>query len=63
MKLFKESVNEGSIKDERLDDAVRRILKAKYKLGLFENPYTDRSYIADFGSYKHRQVAREAVRH
>ena len=62
LKLFKESVNEGSITEERLDNAVRRILKVKYELGLFKNPYTNREYIKDFGSKKHREVAREAVR-
>ena len=62
LKLFKEAVSEGSIKEERLDDAVRRILKVKFLLGLFDNPYTNRKYIKDFGSAKHRDVARESVR-
>ena len=62
LKLFKEAVSEGSIKEERLDDAVRRILKVKFLLGLFDNPYTNRKYIKDFGSAKHREVARESVR-
>jgi len=62
LKLFKESVSEGSIKEKRINDAVRRILKAKYMLGLFDNPYTNRSYIDAFGSFEHRQVARESVR-
>tara|TARA_Y100000748_G_scaffold301457_1_gene301704 strand:+ start:3278 stop:5086 length:1809 start_codon:yes stop_codon:yes gene_type:complete len=62
LRLFKESVNEGLIKEDRIDDAVRRILKVKHQLGLFENPYADRSYIKDFGSLEHRAVAREAVR-
>ena len=62
LNLFKESVEEGSIKEERINDAVRRILKAKYMMGLFDNPFSDRSYIKDFGSKKHKKVAREAVR-
>ena len=33
-------VNEGLVTQERLDDAVRRILRLKFMLGLFENPYT-----------------------
>ena len=33
-------VSEGLVAQERLDDAVRRILKLKFMLGLFENPYT-----------------------
>ena len=51
LRLFKESVNEGLISKDRIDDAVRRILKVKHQLGLFENPFSDRSYIEDFGSW------------
>tara|TARA_B100000941_G_scaffold154426_1_gene109473 strand:+ start:2139 stop:3941 length:1803 start_codon:yes stop_codon:yes gene_type:complete len=62
LKLFKESVLEGSIKEERINDAVSRILKAKFKMGLFDDPFAKRKYIKDFGSKKHKKVAREAVR-
>jgi beta-glucosidase len=62
LRLFKESVLEGSISEERINDAVSRILKVKYMMGLFDNYYADRRYIDDFGSSKHRNVAREAVR-
>ena len=62
LRLFKESVNERLINEDRINDAVRRILKVKHQLGLFENPFSDRSYIEDFGSLEHRAVAREAVR-
>jgi len=31
----------GEVSEERLEDAVRRILTAKFRLGLFERPYTD----------------------
>jgi beta-glucosidase len=62
LRLFKESVLEGSISEERINDAVSRILKVKYMMGLFDNHYADRSYIDDFGSSKHRIVAREAVK-
>ena len=37
----RQMVNSGEIPMERLDDAVRRILRIKFMLGLFENPYTD----------------------
>ncbi len=37
--LTKKSLDEGKIKMEVVDEAVRRILDAKYKLGLFEDPY------------------------
>ncbi len=62
LKLFKEAVNEGSISENRINDAVSRILTVKYMMGLFKNPYADRKYIKDFGSKKHRKVARQAVR-
>ena len=38
--LLKELVEEGKVKMSRIDDAVRRILRAKYRLGLFEKPNT-----------------------
>ncbi|MDO4196110.1 MAG: glycoside hydrolase family 3 N-terminal domain-containing protein [Prevotellaceae bacterium] len=38
--LLKELVNEGKVSMERIDDAVRRILRVKYRLGLFEHPNT-----------------------
>jgi beta-glucosidase len=45
----------------RIDDAVSRILTAKFELGLFEHPYTDRTHLPDVGSPAHRAVARRAV--
>jgi beta-glucosidase len=36
-----ELINEGKIWEDRLNDAVRRVLKIKFQLGLFENPYTN----------------------
>ncbi len=56
-----EAVNTGQVKMTRIDDAVKRILTAKFKLGLFEHPYTDRSRIGQVGSAAHRKVARTAV--
>lgn len=52
----------GEIETARIDDAVRRILRVKFQLGLFEKPFADRSLMAKFGSDEHREVAREAVR-
>jgi beta-glucosidase-like glycosyl hydrolase len=46
----------------RIDDANRRILTKKFELGLFEQPYTDRSYTGTVGSAAHRTIARQAVR-
>ena len=36
---LKQLVEEGKVEESTIDDAVRRILRVKYKLGLFENPY------------------------
>lgn len=55
------SVNAGKISQARIDDAVTRILNAKFSLDLFNHPYTDRSYTGQVGSAAHRAVARQAV--
>ncbi len=55
-------VLDGSISEERINDAVRRILRQKFKFGLFENPFPDKSLIAKIGIPAHRVVARQAVR-
>ncbi|MBN2442450.1 MAG: glycoside hydrolase family 3 C-terminal domain-containing protein [Spirochaetales bacterium] len=55
-------VNNGQIPQSRIDDAVSRILRVKFKLGLFENPYANRNLLNTVGSAAHRAVAREAVR-
>ncbi|HVX34035.1 MAG TPA: glycoside hydrolase family 3 protein [Solirubrobacterales bacterium] len=54
-------VEAGEVPESRIDDAVARILKAKFELGLFEHPYTDRSGIPEIGDQAHREVARRAV--
>jgi beta-glucosidase len=54
-------VGTGEVPVSRIDDAVARILKAKFDLGLFEHPLTDRSNIDQVGSKAHRAVARRAV--
>lgn len=55
-------VNEGKVKRARIDDAVRRILKVKFELGVFEKPFANRELTKTIGSEEHRKVAREAVR-
>ncbi len=62
MQDLKELVTEGKVPVSRIDDAVRRILRIKFQLGLFENPYTDPALTAQIGSPEHRAVARECVR-
>jgi beta-glucosidase len=54
-------VNAGGVTMARIDDAVTRILTKKFELGLFENPYADRTHIGEIGSPAHRAVARQAV--
>ncbi|MFB7786712.1 glycoside hydrolase family 3 N-terminal domain-containing protein [Streptomyces vinaceus] len=51
----------GRIPQARIDDAVARILEQKFRLGLFEKPYADRSGLGAVGSAEHRAVAREAA--
>src|SRR5690242_14620577 len=54
-------VQNGDVPMARIDDAVTRILRTKFELGLFEHPYTDRTHLPDVGSPAHRAVARRAV--
>ncbi|MDX1676106.1 MAG: glycoside hydrolase family 3 protein, partial [Longimicrobiales bacterium] len=63
--LLTELVEEGTVPESRIDDAVRRILRVKSAMGLLDDdasPLADRSLAAAFGSEEHRRVAREAVR-
>ncbi len=59
---LKELVKEKKITKERIDDAVRRILRVKLKMDLFNKTNTDKNLLAQVGSNEHRQVARECVR-
>jgi len=56
-----EAIEKGDISMERVDDAVRRILRVKFELGLFEEPYSDPALLTEVGSAEHRAIAREAV--
>jgi beta-glucosidase len=58
----KELVAEGKIPPSRIDDAVARILRIKYQMGLFDETRTDPGLTAAVGSAEHREVARECVR-
>ena len=62
IQMLKESIEEGSIPMERINDAVTRILSVKYDLDLFDSPYGKTDYVSEVGSQKHRKIAREAVR-
>lgn len=59
--LLKELVNEGKVSMTRIDDAVRRILRVKYRLGLFEEPNTGGKGYEKFGSDEFAQKALHAA--
>ena len=59
--LLKELVNEGKVKMSRIDDAVRRILRAKYRLGLFEKPNTGGKGYEKFGCDEFAQASLKAA--
>lgn len=54
-------VQEGEVKESRIDDAVRRILSMKMKLGLWENPVTKIDDYPEFASEKSSKEAYEAA--
>ena len=60
--LLKELVQEGAVSQERIDDAVRRILRVKHRLGLFERPNTGGKGYERFGSREHADASLEAAR-
>jgi beta-glucosidase len=58
---IKQAVDNNDISEERINHAVRRILRAKFTLGLFEHPYPDPSFIQTIRSDAHVAIARQAV--
>ena len=58
---LKQLVAEGRVPQSRIDDAVRRILRVKMEIGLFEHPYADPDLVSQIGSPQHRAVARRCV--
>jgi len=59
--LLKELVEEGKVKMSRIDDAVRRILRAKYRLGLFEKPNTGGKGFEKYGCDEFAAAALQAA--
>lgn len=55
--LLKELVEEGKVKMDRIDDAVTRILRLKFRLGLFDMPSTKPADYPLFASAEHAQKA------
>jgi beta-glucosidase len=60
--LMVELVKEGKIPLSRVNEAVRRILRVKFELGLFENPMPDPSLKSGLGTNTSRQLALQAAR-
>lgn len=58
---LKELVEEGEVPMSRIDDAVSRVLRLKYRLGLFEHPYWDIGDYKEFGSEKFAAAALQAA--
>ena len=59
---LKDLVATGRIPQERIDDAVRRILRIKYQMGLFDDRPVEPGLTTAIGSPEHREVARQCVR-
>ena len=59
--LLKELVNEGKVSMSRIDDAVRRILRVKYRLNLFAEPNTGGKGFEKFGSDEFAAKALQAA--
>jgi len=55
--LLKEAVEKKEVSISRINEAVRRILTLKYRLGLFDNPYPEEGSLANFGKPEYQQTA------
>jgi len=60
--LLLEAVKLKEVSISRIDEAVRRILTLKYKLGLFDNPYPEAAAKANFGKPESQVLALNAAR-
>lgn len=60
--LLLELVKEKKVPMTRIDDSVRRILRVKFELGLFENPMPNPAVKSNFGKAEYAQVSLEAAR-
>lgn len=59
---LKKAIDSSLVSIDRIDDAVRRILRQKFRLGLFENPFPNINLIKEIGKKEHREIAKQAVR-
>jgi beta-glucosidase len=60
--IMKQLVRDGSIPQSRVDEAVRRILRVKFDLGLFDRSPVDPSLVANIGRPESRQLSLQAAR-
>ncbi|MBN2091731.1 glycoside hydrolase family 3 C-terminal domain-containing protein [candidate division KSB1 bacterium] len=61
--LFYEAFEKGLLVEKQIDDAVSRVLRAKFKIGLFENPYIEPEEAEKWNGHpNHRKLARQAAR-
>ncbi|WP_425955204.1 glycoside hydrolase family 3 protein [Xylanimonas sp. McL0601] len=58
---LKQNVQNGTVSMHRINDAVSRILRVKFELGLFEHPFTNRSLAGTIGNAQHHALARRAA--
>ena len=59
---LQDAVADGEVSEQRIDEAVERILRVKFEIGLFESPFSHRDLLELVGSDAHRALAREAAR-
>ncbi len=59
--LLIEAVQKNEVPMTRIDDAVKRILTLKFKLGLFKNPFPEKEAVANFGLPAYQQLALDAA--
>jgi len=63
LNAMRENVNEGKVSIETVDRSVRRILRIKYLLGLFDNPYVDPDRaVREANTKESRELARQTAR-
>ncbi|BDD08241.1 glycosyl hydrolase [Fulvitalea axinellae] len=59
---LKKAVDMGLVSEARIDEAVTRVLRTKFKLGLFDNPYPEKGVEDNFGKPEYAELALEAAR-
>ncbi len=60
--LYFPAFSRGDVDEEKINEAVRRVLRAKFRLGLFENPYIDPVEAEKWnGTDEHRKIAKKAA--